>query len=405
MSTGLPLEGVKVVEFSHMVMGPTCGLVLADLGADVIKVEPMGGGDKTRKLGGSGAGYFPMFNRNKRSLTVDLKSEQGIAFVKRLIAGADVVTENFRPGGLDGMGLGYEDLMVDNPRLVYCSLKGFLSGPYEKRAALDEVVQTMGGLTYMTGPPGQPLRAGTSVNDIMGGLFAAIGIMAALHQRTTTGAGQLVRSSLFENNVFLVGQHMAQYGVTGVPAAPMPVRESAWAVYDLFDTADDEKIFVGVVSDTQWAAFCLAFELRDLVGDPRYATNARRVEARDTLLPLLRAQFKARTRDEASRLLESARLPFAPLQRPEDLFDDPHLAEPGAMTELTLPGGRTLPLPALPLEMGGRRLAKRLDLPRAGEHNQDIARDLGYTDNQIEQLQDIGVIGIDQQNPVPVTIG
>ncbi|MGS0686868.1 CaiB/BaiF CoA transferase family protein [Nakamurella sp. GG22] len=402
MSTGLPLEGVRVVEFSHMVMGPTCGLILADLGADVIKVEPMGGGDKTRGLGGSGAGYFPMFNRNKRSLTVDLKSEQGIAFVKRLVAGADVVTENFRPGGLDGMGLGYRDLKVDNPGLVYCSLKGFLSGPYEQRAALDEVVQTMGGLTYMTGPPGQPLRAGTSVNDIMGGLFAAIGIMAALHQRTTTGTGQLVRSSLFENNVFLVGQHMAQYGVTGVPAAPMPVRESAWAVYDLFDTADDEKIFVGVVSDTQWAAFCLAFDLRDLVGDPQYATNAGRVKARDTLLPLLREQFRSRTRDEASRLLESARLPFAPLQRPEDLFDDPHLAMPGAMTELTLPGGRTLPLPALPLEMDGRRLAKRLDLPRPGEHSQSIARDLGYTDEAIEQLQDAGVLGIDQQETVTV---
>jgi len=401
----LPLQGVKVIEFSHMVMGPTCGLILADLGAEVIKVEPVGDGDKTRALGGSGAGYFPMFNRNKKSLTVDLKSAAGIAFVKRLIAGADVVTENFRPGGLDAMGLGYEDLRAENPGLVYCSLKGFLSGPYEKRAALDEVVQTMGGLTYMTGPPGQPLRAGTSVNDIMGGLFAAIGIMAALHQRTVTGAGQLVRSSLFENNVFLVGQHMAQYAVTGVPAAPMPARESAWAVYDLFDTGDGEKIFVGVVSDTQWVAFCRAFDLTELAAEPAYATNAGRVQTRDTLIPILRDLFAAHTRDELSARLESARLPFAPLQRPEDLFDDPHLAEPGAMTELTLADGRQVPLPALPLELGGQRLGKRLDLPRPGEHSEQIARSLGYTDAAIADLQDTGVIGTDQNDQVPVLTG
>jgi len=388
-----------------MVMGPTCGLILADLGAEVIKVEPVGDGDKTRALGGSGAGYFPMFNRNKKSLTVDLKSAAGIAFVKRLIAGADVVTENFRPGGLDAMGLGYEDLRAENPGLVYCSLKGFLSGPYEKRAALDEVVQTMGGLTYMTGPPGQPLRAGTSVNDIMGGLFAAIGIMAALHQRTVTGAGQLVRSSLFENNVFLVGQHMAQYAVTGVPAAPMPARESAWAVYDLFDTGDGEKIFVGVVSDTQWVAFCRAFDLTELAAEPAYATNAGRVQTRDTLIPILRDLFAAHTRDELSARLESARLPFAPLQRPEDLFDDPHLAEPGAMTELTLADGRQVPLPALPLELGGQRLGKRLDLPRPGEHSEQIARSLGYTDAAIADLQDTGVIGTDQNDQVPVLTG
>jgi len=401
----LPLQGVKVIEFSHMVMGPTCGLILADLGAEVIKVEPVGDGDKTRALRGSGAGYFPMFNRNKKSLTVDLKSAAGIAFVKRLIAGADVVTENFRPGGLDAMGLGYEDLRAENPGLVYCSLKGFLSGPYEKRAALDEVVQTMGGLTYMTGPPGQPLRAGTSVNDIMGGLFAAIGIMAALHQRTVTGAGQLVRSSLFENNVFLVGQHMAQYAVTGVPAAPMPARESAWAVYDLFDTGDGEKIFVGVVSDTQWVAFCRAFDLTELAAEPAYATNAGRVQTRDTLIPILRDLFAAHTRDELSARLESARLPFAPLQRPEDLFDDPHLAEPGAMTELTLADGRQVPLPALPLELGGQRLGKRLDLPRPGEHSEQIARSLGYTDAAIADLQDTGVIGTDQNDQVPVLTG
>ncbi|WP_433504874.1 CaiB/BaiF CoA transferase family protein [Pseudonocardia halophobica] len=396
---GLPLAGVRVVEFSHMVMGPSCGLVLADLGADVIKVEPVGAGDKTRALPGSGAGFFPMYNRNKRSVAVDLKSEAGIEFVRRLITSADVVTENFRPGGLEAMGLGYEALSADNPGLVYRSLKGFLAGPYEQRAALDEVVQMMGGLAYMTGPPGRPLRAGASVNDVMGGMFAAMGIMAALYERRATGRGRLVRSSLFENNVFLVGQHMAQFAVTGQAAAPMPSRLSAWAVYDVFDTADDEKIFVGVVSDTNWRAFCSAFDLPDLAADPDLATNGERVAARDRLLPRLRETFAGLTRAEAVRLCEAARLPFAPIQRPEDLFEDPQLNEPGALTELTLDDGRTVRLPSLPLEIGGRRLPLRLDLPKVGEHTADLARELGYTAAELAAAEESGALGA---APTPV---
>ena len=274
----LPLAGIKVVEFSHMVMGPSCGLILADLGADVIKVEPVPDGDNTRRLPGSGAGFFATFNRNKRSLALDLKTPEGIEFAKKLIQDADVVTENFRPGGIDALGLGYDVLKADNPGLIYCSLKGFLSGPYEQRAALDEVVQMMGGLAYMTGPPGRPLRAGASVNDIMGGMFAAIGILAALNERTRTGQGQLVKSALFENNMFLVAQHMIQFAVTGQPAAPMPERISAWAVYDVFPTSDGQQVFVGVVSDTQWRAFCDAFGLQDLLADPALSSNPQRVD-------------------------------------------------------------------------------------------------------------------------------
>lgn len=402
MSEALPLEGLRVVEFSHMVMGPTCGLVLGDLGADVIKVEPVDSGDKTRRLPGSGAGYFPMFNRNKKSLSIDLKSDAGLHLVKRLIAGADVVTENFRPGALEAMGLGYETLRTDNPGLIYCSLKGFLAGPYENRAALDEVVQMMGGLAYMTGPPGRPLRAGSSINDIMGGLFAAIGIMAALIQRSISGTGQQVRSALFENNVFLVGQHMAQFAVTGTPASPMPVRLSAWAVYDIFETADDQKIFVGVVSDTQWRSFCRAFNREDLANDPGLATNAQRVAARATLLVDLRAEFSKRTLAEAAQACEDSSLPFAPIARPEDLFDDPHLIKPGALIDTTLDSGETVALPALPLEMAGRRLGKRLDLPRVGQHSVAVAAELGYSADEIERLVRDGVIGA-EPTPRPTT--
>ncbi|MDT9697948.1 CaiB/BaiF CoA-transferase family protein [Streptomyces sp. P17] len=393
---GLPLQGIRVVEFSHMVMGPTCGLVLADLGADVIKVEPPRTGDKTRRLPGSGAGFFPTYNRNKRSLAVDPATPEGRELIRDLVDRADVLTENFRPGRLDALGLGYDDLKQTNPGLIYCSLKGFLNGPYEDRAALDEVVQMMGGLAYMTGPPGRPLRAGASVNDIMGGMFAAIGILAALQERGRTGHGQLVRSSLFENNAFLVAQHMAQYAVTGTPASPMPARLSAWAVYDVFETADDEQIFVGVVSDTQWRAFCTAFGLHELGSDPSLASNEQRVKARDAVLPELRTLFRGLTRQRAIAECERIRIPCAPVLRPEDLFDDPQLRSPGAMIDVTLADGRTTPLPALPLEMAGNRLGQHLDVPRVGEHTAQIVRQLGYADDHVERLAAEGTISLDR---------
>ena len=389
----LPLSGLRVVEFSHMVMGPSSGLILGDLGADVIKIEPIGKGDNTRRLSGSGAGYFPAFNRNKRSLALDLKNPKAIAFARRLIASSDVVTENFRPGGLEAMGLGYEALKTDNPGLIYAQLKGFLSGPYENRAALDEVVQMMGGLAYMTGPPGRPLRAGASVNDIMGGMFAVIGILAALRERERTGKGQLIKSALFENTAFLVSPHMAQAAVTEKPVAPMPSRTAAWAVYDVFESRDELPIFLGVVSDTQWRAFCGEFTRPDLFADPALATNALRVAARDTLIPELRRIFTGLTRDQISAKCERAHLSFAPVSTPEDLFDDPHLASPGAMVSVTLPEGGALRMPALPLEMAGQRFGLRHDIPRVGEHGTEIAEELGLSASDIAELRTDGVLG------------
>jgi len=399
MSDQLPLAGIRVIEFSHMVMGPACGLVLADLGADVIKIEPVGTGDNTRRLPGSGAGFFPAYNRNKRSLALDLKSADGIAFAKRLVGTADVITENFRPGALEKMGLGYDALSRDNPSLIYCSLKGFLAGPYENRTALDEVVQMMGGLAYMTGPPGRPLRAGSSVNDIMGGMFGAIAILAALQERSRTARGQLVKSALFENNILLVAQHMLQYAVTGEPAAPMPQRVSAWAVYDVFETSDAEQIFVGVVTDTQWRAFCDVFDLPDFGCDETLATNPLRVAARERTMPRLRATLAKLTRAEITTICEKVGLPHAPIMRPQDLFDDPQLAVPGAMLDVTLADGRTTPVPALPMEMNGKRLGLRLDIPKVGEHSLSIAASLGYTREEIAQLVRNGVIGAKEAAP------
>lgn len=386
-----PLKGLRVVEFSHMVMGPTSGMIFGDLGADVIKVEPMGEGDNTRRLAGSGAGFFPAFNRNKRSLQVNLKSPDGIAFVKRLIAGADIVTENFRAGALEALGLGYAALNRDNPGLIYCSLKGFLAGPYEARAALDEVVQMMGGLAYMTGPSGRPLRAGSSVNDIMGGMFAVIGVLAAVQERHRTGRGQHIKAGLFENNMLLVAQHMMQFAVSGQPARPMPERLAAWAVYDVFDSAD-AQIFVGVVSDTQWEVFCDAFGLADLKADPRLATNRERVLARDTFMPRLKEMFKGLPRAAIIEKCEAIRLPYAPILRPQDLFDDPHLNHPGAMVDITLADGRKARVPNLPLAFSGARPGIRHDLPQAGEHTGEIAAELGLSAAEIARLVAEGIL-------------
>ncbi|HYF42342.1 MAG TPA: CaiB/BaiF CoA-transferase family protein, partial [Ramlibacter sp.] len=338
-SQPLPYAGLRVVEFTHMVMGPTCGMVLADLGAEVIKVEPVTG-DNTRRLLGSGAGFFPLFNRNKKSIALDLQQAAGREVALRLASTADVVSENFKPGTMAKLGLDYASLSRLNERLVYVSHKGFLPGPYEHRTALDEVVQMMGGLAYMTGRPGDPLRAGTSVNDIMGGMFGAIGAMAALAQREKTGRGQEVQSALFENNVFLVAQHMMQFAVTGRPADPMPARISAWAVYDVFTVKDGEQIFLAAVTDSQWAVFCDAFGLAELKADTRLKTNNDRVRARDWLIPLLRQRLADRSAAELALVFERHGLPFAPITRPQDLFDDPHLNATGALAPLTLPDGR-----------------------------------------------------------------
>ena len=382
----LPLAGIRVIEFTHMVMGPAVGAILADLGADVIKVEPIGG-DQTRRLLGSGAGYFPMFNRNKRSICLDLKSDSGLSAARRLCEKADVVVENFRPGTLDRLGLGYDALKEINPRLIHCAAKGFLKGPYEQRTALDEVTQMMGGLAYMTGPPGRPLRAGSSVVDITGGMFGVIGILAALERRHRTGEGGEVKCALYETTVFLVGQHMAQMAVTGKAAEPMPVRISAWAIYDVFETkAEGEQLFVGVVSDGQWVTFCEAFGLDALAANPDFARNNQRVLARDVILPEVRALFARYSRDALVAKLEGVGLPFAPIARPDELFDDPHLVQSGGLFDLHIPGGGATRLPGLPLEIDGERAALRHDVPEIGADSADILRELGFEAEEIAAL-------------------
>ena len=394
LSDALPLADIRVIEFSHMVMGPSAGLILADLGAEVLKVEPPNG-DNTRRLKGSGGGYFAMYNRNKRSLCADLKHPQGRQLAQRLIDGADVLVENFRAGAMQRLGFGYAELSARNPRLIYCSLKGFLSGPYQNRTALDEVTQMMGGLAYMTGLPDRPMRAGTSVVDIAGGMFGVIGILAALNQRRATGRGQLVSSALFETTAFLVGQHMAQQAVLGEEPLPMSVRRAAWGIYDLFVCADGEKIFVAVVSDTQWRQFCAHFALDELAADPKLASNGGRVEHRQRFMPALAELFGGLSRKAAAAKLEQAGLPFAEINKPADLFDDPHLGQGGLVDLHVTEGqrqGALARLPKLPLEMDGRRLDLRLDLPAAGAHSRQALAQAGCAPEAVQELIDQGIV-------------
>src|SRR5512133_958951 len=385
----LPLTGLRVVEFTHMVMGPTCGMVLADMGAEVIKVEPIEG-DRTRHLLGAGAGFFPMFNRNKKSIAIDLHKPEGAAIARQLAASADVVLENFKPDTMAKYGLDYASLSKVNARLIYVSHKGFLPGPYEHRTALDEVVQMMGGLAYMTGRPGDPLRAGTSVNDIMGGMFGAIGTLGALIQRGITGRGQEVQSALFENNVFLVGQHMLQYAMTGLPAAPMPARISPWAVYDVFTVKDGEQIFISAVSDAQWTTFCDVFGFQDLKADPALATNNLRVAERPRLLKAIGERIAHRSAAELSAVMEKSGLPFAPIRRPEDLYDDEHLLATGGLADVRLPdgpkAGETVKTTLFPITLGGHRLGVRLDPPRLGEHSRELLGSAGFAPQEIDGL-------------------
>lgn len=392
-----PLAGLRVLEFSHTIMGPCAGLLLADLGADVIKIEPAPDGDPTRRLPGFAAGFFANFNRNKRSLALDLKRPQGLAALLRLADRADVVLENYAPGTMERLGCGYEVLSARNPRLVYLALKGFLKGPYESRPALDEVVQFQSGLAYMTGPPGQPLRAGASIVDILGAVFGVTAVLAALRSREQSGQGARVGSSLFESAVFLMGSHMAGAAATGETVPPMPARRGAWGIYDVFECADG-PLFVGVTSDPQWRRFCREFDLEALGADPTIATNAARSKARAWLIPRLREILGAMPIAQVRARCEAADVSWAPVGRPEDLFHDPHLAAGGGLLPTLLQTvdqqARMVGLPALPIEWGPQRLRPALTRqpPRIGEHGAEVLREAGLEAAEITALAEVGIL-------------
>jgi crotonobetainyl-CoA:carnitine CoA-transferase CaiB-like acyl-CoA transferase len=383
--TQAPLHGIKVVDFGHTVMGPSCGMILADLGATVIKVEPAPQGDPTRHLKGFGIGYFGYFNRNKQSVAIDLKTSEGLEVARRLIDDSDVLIENFGPGTMERLQLDYDTVRQTNDRLIYASLKGFFDGPYGDRLALDEVVQMMTGLAFMTGPLGRPLRAGTSVVDIMGGMFAVIGIQAALRVRDQTGKGQRVGSALYESSVFMMGQHLCYAAQSDAPIPPMPERVSAWSVYETFEVSGGARLFVGITSDQHWQRFCREAGLAQLLDNPDLATNNGRIERRGMLIPILESFFRSLAMADAVSLCERCRIPFAEVRRPEELFEDPHLQATQGLLPVTLPNGTEVALPRLPLQMEG--LAHSATSPPAiGQDTRRILGELGYAPDRIEAL-------------------
>jgi crotonobetainyl-CoA:carnitine CoA-transferase CaiB-like acyl-CoA transferase len=393
-----PLAGLRVLEFSHTVMGPTAGLLLADMGADVIKVEPAPAGDHTRRLGGFASGFFAAFNRNKRSIVLDLKTAEGQSVLHRLVGDTDVVLENYGPGTMERLGCGYEQLSPLNPRLIYLALKGYLAGPYEHRPALDEVVQFHTGMAYMTGPPGQPLRAGASVIDIMGAVFGVVAVQAALRERDSTGRGQRVGSALFESAAFLMATHMSGIAATGRDMPPMPARQGAWAIYQVFTTRDEGQLFIGVTSDQQWERFLEEFGLQALGEDPRLATNASRVHEKAWLIPKLQQAIGALPLDEVNAKCERANVSWAPVGKPADLYTDAHLLAGGLLDVLVPKFGSTTStmtkLPALPVEFGTERArpALRTQPPILGENTREILAAAGYTADEIAGLVDRHVI-------------
>jgi crotonobetainyl-CoA:carnitine CoA-transferase CaiB-like acyl-CoA transferase len=381
-----PLEGIRVVEMSHMIMGPSCGMFLGMLGAEVVKVEPPEG-DKTRNLTGMGRPFFPLFNRGKKSVQLDLKSEDGRRALDALLATADVFVENFRDASLSKMGADLDELRSRHPSLIVASHKGFLSGPYQDRTALDEVVQMMTGLAYMTGPTGRPLRVGSSANDIMGGLFGAFSVLAALMERKETGKGRSLRVGLFENCLLLVAQHMVQFELEGTNPPPMPERTFSWPVYDIFDTADGRQMFVGAVTEGQWTALCRLLGLDELLADPGLQARMDQIEARDRTIPIVARAIASRESEQLAEAFEKLGIPFSPIAKPSDMYSDPHVMRPGGLATSRLPDGQSFRAPSLPFDVDGVILTGGGDVPALGQDTGAVLGSLGLDSEAIGKAQ------------------
>lgn len=374
-----PLSGIKVLELGHIVAGPTASLILSEFGADVIKVERPGSGDQAR-VNKANQGHFVTYNFNKRSICLDLGSDEGREALLQLVSDSDVLVDNYAPGALDRLGLDFSTLSARNPRLIHCAIKGFLPGPYGDRPLTDEPAQMMGGLAYMTGPRGQPLRAGTSVVDITGAMFAAMSVLAALRERDQTGRGRQVHIGLFESVVFLVGQHIAKATLTGEVPPPLPERgmgrDLGWGIYRIFATRDEREIFVAVLSDAHWERFCREFGLDDLWADQSLRTNTGRAEQYLRLAQVTENLTRSLGFDEAVRKLEAAKLPFAPINTPMDLPQHRQLSELNFLKEVRAPDGRVALVPDLPIAAPGWFAQERRAPPLLGEHTQAILDEL-----------------------------
>lgn len=394
MASNLLLSDIRVLELGHIVAGPSAGLIMAEMGADVIKIENPERGDQSRATPDQAA--FLTFNRNKRSMALDLKHPKGKEIFSRLLKSADVVVDNFAHGALERLGFSYEEMSKICPRIIHCSIKGFLSGLYEDRPSLDEPAQMMGGLAYMTGPRGQPLRAGASITDIGAAMFGVIGVLAAIHERHHTGRGQSIRSGLFETVVYFVAQHVAKAAITGQVPPPAPERSigkgMGWAIYKIFTTKDQRQLFVGITSDAHWERFCKEFQVHDLWEDLSLRTNQGRLKQQALVNDRVEQIVAAFALDSMVERFEKSKIPYACVNTPMDLFQDPHLRGRGHFIEVMGPNGATIELPRLPMDFSSGQSPLRMNPPKLGEHTVQIMQEMGYSAEEIESLMKEGVI-------------
>jgi crotonobetainyl-CoA:carnitine CoA-transferase CaiB-like acyl-CoA transferase len=395
-TTYRPLADVRVVELGHIVAGPTAGMICHQLGAEVIKIEPPDRGDQARHMPALGSGMFPYLNRGKKSVAIDLKHPAGREAFLRLVPTVDVVVTNFAPGVAKRLGVDFPALAAVNPRLVYAQIGGFLPGPYHDRPALDEVVQMMSGLAYMTGPAGRPLRAGAPVIDMTASLFAVVGILSALLAARTTGRGRYLESALYEASLFYLGQQFATYELIREPSIPFPERGAAgrngWGVYDIFTTADQRRLFLAITSDKHWSAFCRRFGLGPPFDGPAYGTNADRVAHRDTLIPALRELLSRWRYADLEAALLAEGIPHAPVRAPEDVLADPATV---AGMDAVHYRGHTLHVPRLPLAADGEAAPPLTEaVPELGQDTLAVLTAAGLDPAAVADLAERGIVRI-----------
>lgn len=394
----LPLQGIRVIDFSQILAGPFCTMLLADMGADVVKVEKPNGGDDTRRYGppfieGESAAFLTL-NRNKRSIVLDLKSEQGLGVVRRMLADADVMLHNFRPGVVERMGLGYADVSALNPAIVYCAVSGFgATGPYSQRAGFDLVAQGMSGLMSINGfPDAPPAKVGVPMADLNTGMFCAYGILTAYINRLATGKGQHVDASLLESGMAYTLYESATYFATGEVAGPLGSAHRMIAPYQAFATQDG-YINIGAANQNNWERMCRAVGRDDLLDDARFASNPERMVNIQNLTPIMEETFRTQTTAHWVEVLERAGVPCGPIYNIEQVYADPHVQSRDMAVELQHPKAGGIRNIGVAVKLSDTPGSVRTPAPLLGQHTDDVLTEFGYADAEIAALRQSGALG------------
>ena len=386
----LPLKGLKVMDLSHAADGPMCGFMLAEAGADVIKVEPLHG--EPYRKGGASMAFFNA-NRNKRSLSLNLQTQEGREIALKLASACDILIESFTPGTAEAMGLGYQELSKINPRLIYCSLSGFgQTGPYSKRPAYDPVIQAMAGFMAVTGEDGRPpVRVGPGVAGLGTAFIAAYGILLAVLMREKSGRGQYIDTSFFDTAVFFMSFFITGYSLTGLSMPRMGSGNPVFVPYQCFEAAD-KWVFIGVTQNAFWQRFCRAAGMEELEKDPRFDSNDKRLANRDELLGILEPALRQFQSADLLARLEAEGVPCAPVQQVSEVAEDPQVRAREMLYHVEYPGVGKMQVSHLPLRMSGLREDAAKRPPLLGEHNVEILLELGYSNGKIDALMRNSII-------------